>query len=446
MSKLRWLLAVLIAVAAIPVGVEAQQTGTITGQVVDAVTGRPLGSVIVLVTGTEARSNTDAQGRYTIRGVPVGPRTVTASLVGRAGQTRPVTVAAGQTATVDFRLTETATELEGIVVNAITGRAERKVESGANVTSITVADIPQGPIRNVADVLTGRTAGVNLQGVAGSTGTSQRIRIRGANSLSLSNEPLIYVDGVLFSNSTGGLGVGGQDFSRLNDLNPEDMESVEVLKGPAASALYGTAAANGVLLITTKRGRVGGAKWRAYAEGGTLQERTAYPDNFVTLQRNTTDPNAPIYFTEGANTGRINTPAYTTCNNIDAGTIVAATGQPLCRQDLTLSFNPLRTPGLTPFQDGNRRKFGVSASGGTEGVTYFLSADNEDEEGVISYNTLDKTNLRANLNANLRKNLRIQMNSGYLRRYVALKAQRQQHLQPADQWVARATRAAPRGG
>ncbi|MDQ3309330.1 MAG: TonB-dependent receptor plug domain-containing protein, partial [Gemmatimonadota bacterium] len=238
----------------VPVGLAAQQTGTITGQVVDAGTGRPLPSVLIQVTGSEARANTDAEGRYTIRGVPPGRRAVAASLLGREGQSQTVTVVAGQAATANFRMTEQTTQLDAIVVSAITGRAERKREVGANVSTIAVADIQKGPITRPSDLLQGRTAGVNLSTSAGGVGTSQKIRIRGANSLNLSNEPLIFVDGVQFSNSGGGFGVGGQNASRLNDINPEDIENIEILKGPAASALYGTAAANGVLLITTRRG------------------------------------------------------------------------------------------------------------------------------------------------------------------------------------------------
>ncbi|CAN5880838.1 SusC/RagA family TonB-linked outer membrane protein [soil metagenome] len=419
MSNFRWLLAVLIAVAAIPVGVDAQQTGTITGQVLDP-TGRPLPSVTVQVTGTVARASTDAEGRYTIRGVPAGPRTVAASLVGRAGASQSVNVGAGQTATANFRLAETAVQLEGIVVNAITGQRERKREVGANVATIEVADINKGPITKVADVLTGRTAGVNLQGVSGTTGTSQKIRIRGANSLSLSNEPLIYVDGILFNAGSGSaVGVGGQDPTRLNDLNPEDIASIEILKGPAASALYGTAAANGVLLISTKKGRAGAPQWRAYAEYGTLENYVDFPSQFLTFQVN--DPNAPLLTAAGRlNTGTAaqtsaRTGPFLPCPNIDF-----AAGR--CRQDRTESFNLLSDARTTPFQTGNRQKLGLSVGGGSEAVTYYLSADTEDEEGVISFNTLDKQNFRANLTARVGSKANVGISAGYTDSKVNLNA------------------------
>ncbi len=407
MSNLRRLLAVLIAVAVIPVGVEAQQTGTISGQVLDAATGRPLPSASVQVTGTQARANTDAEGRYTIRGVPAGPRSVAASLVGRAGASQSVNVVAGGTAVANFRLAEEALTLDALVVNAVTGRQERVREIGANVASIPVADIQKAQIRNTADVLTGRATGVNVQAASGGTGTSQRIRIRGANSLSLSNEPLVYVDGVLFSNQIFTLGAGGQASSRLNDINPNDIENIEILKGPAASAQYGTAAANGVILVTTRRGRAGAPKWNAYAETGRIENQTEYPANFIAYQLNS--PGAVLFTptTGVANFGQTATSARRACPNF-----LVATGG--CRQDSVTSFNTLLEPETTPFTTGNRQRYGVSVSGGNAGVTYFVSGDYEDEQNIVSTNQLQKANLRTNVQANVTDRLQISANAGYV--------------------------------
>ncbi len=427
MYNFRMLFATLAALALLPAAGFAQN-GVISGRVTAAEDGGPLSGAQLSVEGTVRRAVTNQQGRYEITGVPAGAHVVDVSLLGRASGNRSVTVVAGQTVTADFALQQTALELEGLVANAVTGRSERKRELGTNTASISVAEIPKGPITKVADVLTGRTAGVNLQGVSGTTGTSQKLRIRGANSLSLSNEPLIYVDGVLFSNSKGlSVGVGGQDASRLNDLNAEDIEDIEILKGPAASALYGTSAANGVVLISTKRGRAGSTVYRAYAEGGVLGQTTDFPANFLTVQVN--DPNADLF----TDAGRLNngttaaeraarTGPISACTNVEAGTISSTTGQPLCRQDRTVSFNPLEDDRISPFDTGDRTKFGVSASGGSEAVTFFLSADKEDETGVIDFNTLDKANLRANLNANLNDKLSVQLTSGYVNSDVAFNA------------------------
>lgn len=418
MQKIRlcWLMlpAFLGLASALPAAATAQGSGTVAGRVVDQATQQPLSGVQIFLAGSSRGTLTNQDGRFLIPGVQQGPQTIRAVLIGYAQGEQEVTIQGGQTATVNFALRPSAVELDAVVVNAVTGQAQRKRELGTNTANISGSDIESAPITKMADVLTGRTAGVSLQGVAGTVGTSQRIRIRGANSLSLSNEPLIYVDGIQFSNSTGGLGVGGQDYSRLNDLNAEDIASVEILKGPAASALYGTAAANGVVLITTKRGRGGDTNWRAYTEYGVLDDKTDYPDVFLAYQVN--DPNAPVFDALGRlNTGPSEDPAYTPCPN-------ESFARGVCRQDAVASLNPFETPYLNPFTRGDRQKTGISASGGTEQVTFFVSGDVEDETGVIEFNTIDKVNLRANLSADLLPSVRVDVNSGYVRSNLQLNA------------------------
>ncbi|MGH7665214.1 MAG: SusC/RagA family TonB-linked outer membrane protein [Gemmatimonadaceae bacterium] len=410
MSHLRRIAAALFAVALLPGAAVAQQgTGTVSGMVVDQASEQPIQGASVSIANTTLGALTNAEGSYTITGVPAGRQELRARFIGYLESGQPVTVVAGQTVTANFSLTVSAVQLNVIVVNAITGQEERKRETGANVSNIPVADLNKGPITKFADVLTGRTAGVTLQGVAGTTGTSQRIRIRGANSLSLSNEPLIYLDGVLMSNSTGGLGVGGQDFSRLNDINASDIANVEVLKGPAASALYGTAAANGVLLITTKRGQPGRTRWNAYVETGLIEDETDYPDNFFAYSIAPANFGAPLF----RESGSFNTTIRPGCLNYRA-----ATGA--CVQDSVLTFNTLQDSRTTPFSTGNRQKYGLNAAGGTDVVTYFISGDYEDETGVIDYNIAEKVSVRANLQAQLRDNLSVNVTTGYVDSKVAL--------------------------
>lgn len=413
--RLEWLVvAALFGITTVaPAPVIAQETGTLAGRVVDESTQQPLSGVQIFIAGSNRGTLTNQEGRFLIPGVQQGPQTIRAVVIGYSRGEQVVTIQGGQTVTVNFALQPSAVELDAVVVNAITGQAQRKRELGTNTANISASDIESAPITKMADVLTGRTAGVSLQGVAGTVGTSQRIRIRGANSLSLSNEPLIYVDGIQFSNSTGGLGVGGQDYSRLNDINPDDIASVEVLKGPAASALYGTAAANGVVLITTKRGRGGDTNWRVYQEFGVLDDETDYPDVFLAYQIN--DPTAPVFTSLGRlNSPRVN-PAYTPCPN-------ESFARGVCRQDAVASLNPFETQYLNPLSRGDRRKTGISASGGTDQVTFYVSGDVEDETGVIEFNTIDKTNLRANLSADVLPTLRVDVSSGYIRSNLQLNA------------------------
>src|SRR5882762_6806434 len=266
-------LVLLAGVVAEPL--QAQQ-GTVAGQVTDKSNQQPVAGASVLIVGTSLQGRTSREGRYTITKVPAGRYTMQVRLIGYATATQPVTVAGGETATVDFALTAAAVPLDAIIVSA-TGQEQLKRELGNNVGSIDAASIAQAALpTNAADLLNSRVPGVEVMQSGGTTGSGTRIRIRGATSLSLRNEPIIVVDGVRVDNvpnADGGLGAaGGQAPSRLNDLNPEDWESVEVVKGPSASALYGTDAANGVIQIRTKQGRPGPTKWTAFTEGGTLND------------------------------------------------------------------------------------------------------------------------------------------------------------------------------
>jgi TonB-linked SusC/RagA family outer membrane protein len=406
MKRLSRLVGIGLALGLISSAAAAQSNGTITGVVTDSETGQPLNGAQVYVADTNISTLTDQRGRYLLLNVPAGPQTVRTVLIGYASEEQTVTVVAGQTATLDIAVRLTAVELDAVVVSVVTGRAERKRELGTNTATISASEIAAAPITKMADVLTGRAPGVQLQGVAGTVGTSQRIRIRGANSISLSNEPLIYVDGVQFSNSKGGMGVGGQDFSRLNDINPDDIANVEILKGPAASALYGTAAANGVILITTKRGRAGPAQWRAWTEVARSEDKNPYRENFLTYS--VRDPSRPLFTPRGNLNTSPTTGGYTFCPNESAA-------RGLCTQEEVLSLNPFTTPGLTPFTDGWRQKYGLSVSGGTDAVTYYLSGDYDGEQGVIDFNDQTKVNLRANLGARVTDDLSINVTSGYSR-------------------------------
>jgi TonB-linked SusC/RagA family outer membrane protein len=322
-----------------------------------------------------------------------------------------VNVTAGATVAANFALAESALALEEVVVSAVTGQEERRIESGTNIGNVDVGTLNRGPITKMADILQGRVAGVHLQTPAGGVGTSQKIRIRGANSLSLTNEPLLYLDGVRVSNSKGGFTLGGQDYSRVNDLNPEEIENISILKGPAAAALYGSAASNGVILITTKRGRAGRPQWNVYLERSQMKDVTDYPLNYAPLQ--VFDATQPHYVIADGGILNIRTfygPAapYAICPNY-----LAATGS--CTQDLLLSFDQFRDSRTTPFFTGNKGKVGLSVSGGTDAVTYFISGDQDREVGVMRPNTVQRTSLRTNLNARIGGQANATVTAAYVR-------------------------------
>ncbi|MGK2962622.1 MAG: SusC/RagA family TonB-linked outer membrane protein [Gemmatimonadaceae bacterium] len=410
MRRLLRVFTAVLAVALVPAALGAQSGGVITGQVLDRA-NQPLSQVQVLIAGTQRGSMTDQQGRFTIRDVPAGTHEVRARRVGLEPAAQRVTVGAGMTATVNFVLSESALQLQEVVVSAVTGAQERRVEIGTNVGQINVAELTKGPITKMADVLQGRVAGVQLQSATGTSGGGQKIRIRGANSLSLSNEPLLFVDGIRVSNSTGGYNLGGQDYSRLNDINPEEIENIDILKGPAAAALYGSVANNGVILITTRRGRAGAPTWRTWVEASSMKDENPYPLNYAALQVN--DATKPVYREDvGGTPLNITTwfgsaAPYRICPNY-----LAATGT--CRQDSFLSFDQFADARTTPYQTGSRTKVGLSVSGGSDVVTYFLSADRDKELGVLRPNDVGRTSLRTNLNARLGDRLNAAVTAAYI--------------------------------
>ena len=239
----------------------AAQTGTVTGQVTDAASGRPLESAQVYIEGTALGTLTNSTGRYLFVNAPVGEHTVIAELVGYRSASETVTVAAGQSSTVDFGLSVTAIQLDQIVVTG-TGVATEKKKLGNSIATVDVSSLEDAPITSFSDVLQGREAGVVSLPGGGDTGGSGRIRIRGSASLSQSNEPIIYLDGVRIDRGgAGGWGAAQAATRRIDDIDPTSIERIEILKGAAAATLYGTEASNGVIQIFTKRGQQGAPRW-----------------------------------------------------------------------------------------------------------------------------------------------------------------------------------------
>lgn len=243
--------AVAAALAAAPLPALAQQTGTIAGRALGT-TGQPLSGVQVVVVEAQLGSLTDASGRFQVVNVPAGEHLVRAQSIGYATEEQTVTVPPGGTATVEFRLRESAVEVEGMVVTALgISRDERAL--GYAVQSVSGQQLSEAREPNIINSLAGEVAGVEIKN-QGPLGGSAKILIRGVSSISGNNEPLFVVDGVPLDNSS----VAGEDIpdygNALQTLNPDDVASVTVLKGANAAALYGSRAANGVVLITTKGG------------------------------------------------------------------------------------------------------------------------------------------------------------------------------------------------
>lgn len=368
MKLTRWIPALLLA-ALLPGGAFAQGSGTVTGLVTSSDTQAPLSAVQVFVAGTTLGTLTNAQGRFIIVNVPAGPHDVRATRLGYGTATQSVTITGGGTATADFQLAPTAVALDEIVVTGTAGAVSRRSQP-AVVATVNAADVvDRGVVSSVTDVLTARVPGVQVTSSSGSSGTSQQIRIRGASSISLSNEPLVFIDGVRANSSAQSLaGVGGQANSRLFDINPEDIESIEVVKGPAAATLYGADASSGVIQIITKKGRTGSGRF----------------SQTVSLEYNNIDAN----FTPAPNAG--------TCT---AAMVAAGSGRVLCEGQPvgTVVFdNPLVRTGA--FREGRLRSLSYSARGGGDNYGYYISLNNDDEEGTLPNNTFERRSGRVNFN------------------------------------------------
>ena len=243
---------------------------------------------------TRLSAMTDAAGRYTIAGVPVGELEVSTQRVGYVQQSRTVLVRDGVATTVDFELSAVVVRLDQVITTA-TGEQRRRevgnvigniqadslVRSGSMTPS--VSDCSPGACRVARQV-------VIPGGFAGSTPS---IRIRGINSISTSNDPLLVVDGVRMANTTTLAGASlqagyGQSGGRFNDIDPNDIEAIEIVKGPSAATLYGTDAANGVLVIRTKRGRNGAPRWTTFGEFSGSTTSVDFLDNYYSWGRSPT--------------------------------------------------------------------------------------------------------------------------------------------------------------
>ncbi len=344
----------------------AQQTaGTITGRVVGTgATGGPLETARVSVVGTNLATGTNREGVYTLRGVPAGTHQVRAIRLGYSQRTLSVTVAAGQTATRDFTMEPAPYTLEEITTTT-TGEA-RKLEVGNTIHTIQANTlVDRLPIKDISQIIAARAPGVQVLPSSGTTGGGNRIRIRGSNSVSLGNEPLFVIDGVRInsSNQANAFGVGGQQSSRLNDINPEDISDIQILKGPSASAIYGTGGSNGVILITTKRGVAGRPRWNFWFEQGALKDPVDYPDNVF---------------------GATSSGSRCLLVNHAAGTCTIAD---------VLRFNPMENDSTSPLGTGRRQQYGGSVSGGSDNVQYFVSGEWEEERNVFEMPALEEQRL-----------------------------------------------------
>lgn len=263
-------LAVLLALLAVP-DVHAQATGTVTGRITDGATDDPVPGATVRLEGTTRGASADVDGNYTIENVPAGSYTLRVSFVGYRSYETQVSVAAGQTAVENITITVDRTGLDEVVVTGQGSGIERKRLS-TTVTSINPRDIEEVPALQLEDILQANLPDTQVRFSSGQPGTASLIRSRGVTSANGSTTPVIYVDGVrvdnLNSNAALEIATGGAQSSAIADIPVENIERIEFIKGGAATTLYGSDAANGVLQIFTKTGVPGQSQFSVETELG----------------------------------------------------------------------------------------------------------------------------------------------------------------------------------
>ena len=248
-----------------------QDVGSIMGHVTDQATSEALIGVNVYLLETQQGTATGPDGSYRIDDIQAGTYTLVASFLGFKRFEAAITVADGEESRIDILLTEDVLQLDAVVVNAM-GFEEARDEQGVATSHVEGQSLVRSGETSILKGLSAKVPGVKITSTSGDPGSSARILIRGARTLA-GNQPLIVVDGIPISNASQGSGNGGViQQSRLNDVNPEDVESIEVLKGPSAAALWGTRAANGVLVITTKKGQRSGGLSVSFKSSATFDQ------------------------------------------------------------------------------------------------------------------------------------------------------------------------------
>lgn len=347
------------------------QEGTIRGVVKDRATGEPMPGVNVVLPSLNTGSATKADGTYEISEVPPGEYELTARFVGYETLTKTIEVAEEETITVNFLLRPSQMEMEEVVVTGTGGNARRR-EVGNSISKVDEGEIDES-VATFGDVLQGQAAGVSVLTNSGQIGAGRTIRLRGNSSLSQGNSPLIYVDGIRVQNQTVGHDIEvNQTANVLDDIDPSNIKSIEVIKGPAATTLYGSEASSGVIQIFTKKGSEGSPRI-----------------NFSTKQ-------GVEYL------GQVGTQdVHSELSVNDCG------GESGC---------PGNGDWLKP---GHTHQYNLSVGGGTGKVNYYLSGEWEQRNGAFDADqSSDSYSVRGNFDFNPSKTLNVEFQSFYSRREI----------------------------
>ncbi|SDY09032.1 SusC/RagA family TonB-linked outer membrane protein [Hymenobacter psychrophilus] len=360
------------------------QTRAVSGRVADRTTGEGLPGVTVLLKGTSNGISTNADGSFTLT-VPATGGTLVFSSIGYVSVERPI----GTDNTITVSLSSDSKQLSEVVVTAL-GIEQQKKSLGYSVSQIEAEELTQARQTNVVNSLAGKVAGVRVQASNGMVGASSNIFIRGLTTFNGSNQPLFVVDGIPIDNGGGANALQGgvSNSNRAIDINQDDIESVSILKGPAAAVLYGSRAASGAIIITTKKGATLGNKKQS------VTVTSSY--NVVKTGRLPDYQNA---YGQGAR-GDFNRIAQGSWGPLVTGQTV----QNYRGEDEVLTINPDNVKDI--FKTGSNFQNNVSLSGATERTRYYASYGNLHEVGVLDNNDLKRNTVTFNGSADLTEKLR----------------------------------------
>lgn len=399
-KSLKWLLALLLPVLLAGNGWAQSQRYTIKGRVLDS-ERRALPGVTVLVVGTTLGTATDVDGNYTL-GLTIkpGPQTLAFSAIGYETQRKPITLANADQLTVDADLTESATNLDEVVVTGSTLSAPKR-ELGNAISTIKGADLQQSGSGNLINALQGKVPGAQITQNSGDPAGGITIRLRGIKSLSGSSDPLYIIDGVIVSNAStnvsqlalaNDIGTINAGQNRLSDLNPDDIASINVINGAAAAAQYGSRAANGVVIISTKRGQSGRAKVSFSTSFNVNELRKSVPVN--TYGKQFGFASLRLYPIGGISAAQIAAnPGTTTVDIYRDGTYT-----PLATNLVDVKrynyFDEI-------FRTGTGTDNNLSINGGNDNTQYYVSFGYLKNQGIIKGTDFTRYSLRASVDQRL---------------------------------------------
>ncbi|MDQ1265770.1 MAG: TonB-dependent starch-binding outer membrane protein SusC [Bacteroidota bacterium] len=389
-SRQKLTLCTVILIIAGTMSALGQNNMVIKGTITDAETKKPLKSATVQIPNLRMGAITDEKGEFYFE-APPGEYSIEVKFVGYQTETRKINGKTGQTINFNLAIFSHAIQTSEVLVVGLTGEVDRD-KLGNTITSVSGKDVSRVVSSSAIDALSGRVPGAFVTKNSGTPGAGTYINIRGRRTIMGSSEPLYVIDGIIMDNSSLYDGSGNEQFSnRAVDINPMDVESVEILKGASAAAMYGSKAANGVVIITTKKG-----KYSSYDKPAQISYSSSY-------QYDRKAGSIPLQTTFGQKPNTHNTYDYT----IDPQTGLTVSkklpdGTPTYKQD------------DVPFRDGFTHEQSLTVTGGVPQFDYLLNGTYLNTQGYVIGSDYERSSIRANLGISLLPRVSVQTNNNFI--------------------------------